>query len=385
MRGIGVGGMGDNARRRHADGRTPPIARSPQAEPMSPPPRMPLVLRIALIVAVMAAIFAVDTTTRYEVAAAVFYAVVILTTARLLGRRALVVLCAACVVLTVASLVFTPHGDLRSGLINMGISVAAIVMTTWLVLKMETARAAAHEAQAQLLRITRIKSLEGLTTSIAHEVNQPLAAIVTSGNACQRWLAQEPPNLERARQALERILADAGRASGIIARVRSLTRGEPPQRSAFDFNDAVQEVLALSQAGMEINHIALSVELADGLPPALADRVQVQQVVGNLLLNAIEALGPVPAAARRLRVESARDGEAILFTVTDSGVGIVPGMSEHLFDAFWTTKDEGIGVGLSISRAIIEANGGRIWAKPVVQDGAVFHFRLPAAGAEPQP
>ncbi len=352
---------------------------------MSPPPRMPLVLRIALIVAVMAAIFAVDTTTRYEVAAAVFYAVVILTTARLLGRRALVALCAACVVLTVASLVFTPHGDLRSGLINMGISVAAIVMTTWLVLKMETARAAAHEAQAQLLRIARIKSLEGLTTSIAHEVNQPLAAIVTSGNACQRWLAQEPPNLERARQALERILADAGRASGIIARVRSLTRGEPPQRSAFDFNDAVQEVLALSQAGMEINHIALTVELADGLPPALADRVQVQQVVGNLLLNAIEALGPVPAAARRLRVESARDGEAILFTVTDSGVGIVPGMSEHLFDAFWTTKDEGIGVGLSISRAIIEANGGRIWAEPVVQDGAVFHFRLPAAGAELRP
>ncbi len=385
MRGIGAGGMGDNVRRRHADGRTPPIARSPQAEPMSPPPRMPLVLRIALIVAVMAAIFAVDTTTRYEVAAAVFYAVVILTTARLLGRRALVALCAACVVLTVASLVFTPHGDLRSGLINMGISVAAIVMTTWLVLKMETARAAAHEAQAQLLRIARIKSLEGLTTSIAHEVNQPLAAIVTSGNACQRWLAQEPPNLGRARQALERILADAGRASGIIARVRSLTRGEPPQRSAFDFNDAVQEVLALSQAGMEINHVALSVELADGLPPALADRVQVQQVVGNLLLNAIEALGPVPAAARRLRVESARDGEAILFTVTDSGVGIVPGMSEHLFDAFWTTKDEGIGVGLSISRAIIEANGGRIWAEPAVQDGAVFHFRLPAAGAEPQP
>lgn len=346
---------------------------------------MPLVLRIALIVAVMAVIFAVDTTTRYEVAAAVFYAVVILTTARLLGRRALVALCAACVALTVASLVFTPHGDLRSGLVNMGISVAAIVMTTWLVLKMETARAAAHEAQAQLLRIARIKSLEGLTTSIAHEVNQPLAAIVTSGNACQRWLAQEPPNLERARQALERILADAGRASGIIARVRSLTRGEPPQRSAFDFNDAVQEVLALSQAGMEINRIALTVELADGLPPALADRVQVQQVVGNLLLNAIDALGPVPAAARRLRVGSAHDGEAILFTVADSGVGIVPGMSEHLFDAFWTTKDEGIGVGLSISRAIIEANGGRIWAEPAAPGGAVFHFRLPAAGAEPRP
>ncbi|MCL7714989.1 sensor histidine kinase [Stenotrophomonas mori] len=349
---------------------------------MSPSQRMPLVLRLALIATVMAVIFVVDTTTRYEVAAAVFYTVVVLTAVRLVGRTALLLLCAACIVLTVASLVLTPHGDLRSGLVNMGISIAAIVMTTWLALKMEAARAAAHEAQAQLLRITRITSLEGLTTSIAHEVNQPLAAIVTSGNACQRWLAQDAPNLERARQALERILADAGRASGIIARVRSLTRGEPPQRAPFDLDEAVREVVELSQANIAMHHIVLSLELAGTLPPALADRVQVQQVVGNLLLNAIEALLPVAPAARRLRLASCSEDGMLLLCVEDTGVGLAPGMIDHLFDAFWTSKDEGIGVGLSISRAIVEANGGRIWAEPGARGGAVFRFTLPVADGE---
>lgn len=210
---------------------------------------------------VMAVIFVVDTATSYEVAAAVFYTGVILTAARALNRRALIALAAVCLVLTVVSLAFTPHGDLRYGLINMVISIAAIVMTTYLILKMEAARTAAHNAQAQLMRIARVKSLEGLTTAIAHEVNQPLAAIVTSGNASQRWLAQEPPNLDKARQALDRILSDAGRASNIIARVRSLTKGEPPHKSAFEFNKAVSEVVALSQAEMERYNILLATDL----------------------------------------------------------------------------------------------------------------------------
>jgi len=344
--------------------------------------RTHLAIRLALMVIVMAAIFVADTATSYEVAAAVFYTVVILTATRALDRRGLIALTAICIALTVISLAFTPNGNLRSGLINMGISIAAIVITSYLILKMEAARTAAHDAQAQLMRIARVKSLEGLTTSIAHEVNQPLAAIVTSGNACQRWLAQEPPNLDKARQALDRILGDAGRASSIIARVRSLTRGEPPRKDAFEFNQAIMEVIAQSQAEMERNGIILETSLFADLPPALADRVQIQQVVGNLVLNAIEAMAAVSARSRTLYVMSERKGDAILLSVSDSGAGLPAAVHEHLFEAFWTTKPEGIGVGLSISRAIIEANGGQIWADPTESGGASFRFTVPTTAWE---
>lgn len=342
-------------------------------------PRFRFALNVALIGAVMAAILVADTRTSYEVAAAVFYTVVILAVSRLLRPRGLMAFSAVCIGLTILSFALTPHGHFDIGLVNTGISIASIIITTYLIVKMEAARTAAHEAQARLMRIARVKSLEGLTTSIAHEVNQPLAAIVTSGNACQRWLAQEPPNLDKARQALDRILHDVGRASSIMARVRSLTRGEPPHKSEFEFNQAIMEVIAQSQAEMERNGIALETDLRAGLPHACADRVQIQQVVGNLVLNAIEAMASVPVRSRTLRVRSDLQGEAIALAVSDSGVGIAPAVREHLFEAFWTTKPEGIGVGLSISRAIVEANGGQIWAEPVEAGGASFRFTVPAA------
>ena len=349
------------------------------------PPRIQFALKVALMGVIMAAIFVADTATHYEVAAAVFYAVVILSAARVLSRPMLVGLAVLCLAMTAISLTFTPEGNWSSGLVNMGISMTAIVITTYLVLKMEAARTAAHDAQARLMRLARVKSLEGLTTSIAHEVNQPLAAIVTSGHACQRWLSQEPPNLAKARQALDRILDDAARASSIIARVRSLTRGEPPHRSEFDFNQAVLEIIALSRAEIDRNHILLTTDLRPGLPPAVADRVQIQQVAGNLLLNAIEAMAATPAQARTIRIASALEGRTVVLSVFDSGTGIPPGMLEHLFEAFWTTKQEGIGVGLSISRAIIEANGGKIWAEPNEGGGAIFRFSVAAVLPEIHP
>lgn len=337
------------------------------------------IFRLVFLALAMGGIFAADTATSYEVAASVFYAVVILTAASALSRRALIGLTAVCIVMTVLSFAFTPHGDYRAGLINTGISIAAIVVTAYLVLKMEAARAATHAAQAQLMRMARVKSLEGLTTSIAHEVNQPLAAIVTSGNACQRWLGQAPPNLDKARQAIDRMLSDAGRASNIIARVRSLTKGEAPHKSEFDFNEAVLEVLTLSQSEMERNRILLTAELSSELPAALADRVQVQQVVGNLVLNAIEALTSASTPRRNIRIVSEPRGDAILLSVIDTGGGLPIGVYEHLFEAFWTTKQEGIGVGLSISRAIIESNGGQIWAEQAKEGGAAFRFSVPTA------
>lgn len=335
-----------------------------------------LVLKLLLMALAMAGIFVLDTTTSYEVAVAVFYTVVILAAMRVLQRRALIALCLICIVLTVLSIMLTPHGDHRAGLINTGISIAAIVLTTYLAVKMEAARTAAHDAQAQLMRIARVKSLEGLTTSIAHEINQPLAAIVTSGNACQRWLAQTPPNLEKADQALTRILNDAGRASSIISRVRSLARGAPLLKSRFDFNEAVLEVIALSQAELDRNAIQLSTDLQAGLPAALADRVQIQQVLANLVLNAVEAMTPVAAQARKLFIGSRLEGDVIVFSVEDSGVGVPEDAQEQLFEAFWTTKEQGIGVGLSISRTMMEANGGQIWAEPT-EVGAIFRFSVP--------
>lgn len=333
---------------------------------------------------VMAAIFAADTVTNYEVAAAVFYTVVILAS-RGLAKRELIALAVICIVLTAVSLAFTPKGNLQSGMLNMGISITAIIMITYLILKMEAARTAAHDAQAQLMRIARVKSLEGLTTSIAHEVNQPLTAIVTSGNACQRWMAQEPPNLGKARQALDRILNDAGRASSIIARVRSLTRGEPPCKQSFPFNSAVIEVIDLSRAEIERYDITLATSLEDDLPQAFADRVQIQQVIGNLLLNAIEAMTEISTQSRNLRITSAAREGNIIFSISDSGAGIPSEVYEHLFETFWTTKKDGIGVGLSISRAIIEANNGQIWAEQNEGSGAIFQFSVPISlKEEPQ-
>lgn len=353
-----------------------------KAPPLQTPSTPYRMTRLVLMAMVMAAIFMIDSATSYEVAVSVFYTVVILTTARLLSRRALILLAGICVTVTLLSFSITTQGDYRAGLVNMTISVIAILITAYLVVKMEAARAAAHDAQARLLRIARVKSLEGLTTSIAHELNQPLAAIVTSGNACQRWLAQDPANLDKARQALERILADANRASTIIARVRSLTKGEPSQRAAFAFNDAAREILALSQQEMARASIVLTVELSPDLPLALADRVQVQQVMGNLILNAIEASVPVPTSRRAIRITSAHQDSMIVFSVCDAGIGLTPGVHEHLFEAFWTTKAQGIGVGLSISRAIIEANGGHISAHSNENGGALFRFSVPTTDKE---
>ncbi|MBB4128717.1 signal transduction histidine kinase [Xanthomonas translucens] len=351
----------------------------------SPSPHRRLLALAALLLA-LGAIFAADTLTDYGVAAALFYTVVILFAVRLLTRLGMLLLAGACIVLIVLSFQLSSAGAYRVGVINSAISVVVVAVTTSIALQMERAKAAAHQAQAQLLRLARARSLGSLTASIAHEVNQPLAAIVTSGNACQRWLGQQPPNLERAQAALQRILDDANRASEVIARIRSLSKGEAPRRSAFDLNAAVLDVLALSRGELERHTIAVRVELAATLPPVLADRVQIQQVVVNLLLNAMEAMAHTPADARSLWVGTAQeDAGAVRLTVADAGVGLSAEAQSRLFDAFWTTKPDGIGIGLSISRSIVEASGGRIWAAPRAPCGTLFGVCLPIAksGARP--
>ncbi len=346
-------------------------------------PHWPRALILAAMVAAMAAIFALDTLTDYAVAAAVFHTAIILVAVRWFSPRVVIGLTALCIVLTLASFALTPAGAYRTGLINMVISILAIAITAYLGLKMVAAQNAAHEARTQLMRITQTTSLGQLTASIAHEVNQPLAAIVTSGNACQRWLAQDPPNLAKAGQALERILGDAQRASDVIARIRSMARGEAPSRQSFDLNDAVREMARLSDAELDRRGVALDLQLAPALQPAWADRVHIQQVLANLLLNAMDAMQGTPAAQRRITVTTQALGQQLVLTVADAGEGLSPLARTHLFDAFWTTKPDGMGLGLNICRHMAEANGGRIWAtdREDMRGGTVFHITIACAPA----
>jgi C4-dicarboxylate-specific signal transduction histidine kinase len=278
----------------------------------------------------------------------------------------------------VLSFFLTRRGSLETGLVNGLISASAILATTYLALKIKSAEAATLEARAQLAHIGRVTTLGELTASIAHEVNQPLAAVVTNANACSRWLAAQPPNLEEVRQAVERIVKDANRASQVVERVRGLARREPPQKDWLNVNEIILEVIALTQSEVQRDRISLRALLADNLPPVLVDRIQLQQVVLNLTLNAIESMMRVSEGSRELLVTSSQDNVgAVVVSLRDSGSGLDPKEVEHLFDPFHTTKVGGMGMGLAISRSIIEEHGGRIWATPGSPRGAVFQFALP--------
>jgi len=204
---------------------------------------------------------------------------------------------------------------------------------------------------------------------------------VTSGNACLHWLSGETPNLPAARRAVERMINDGSRAGEVISRIRAMVRKSPPRRDKLDINSTLMEVIALIRGEAQRNSISLRTELSNALPPVVGDRIQVQQVILNLIVNAIEAMSGVAASQRELLVASAKDGpNSVLVTVRDSGTGLDEASPDRLFDPFYTTKTSGMGMGLAISRTIIEAHGGRLWAAPSVPQGAIFQFRLPTEG-----
>jgi signal transduction histidine kinase len=230
-----------------------------------------------------------------------------------------------------------------------------------------------------LAHFARVATLGELTASIVHEVNQPLAGVVSSGNACQRWLAADPPNIERAAQSVERMIRDANRAHEVVERVRDLARKTPPRKTLVNVNQAVSEVVALTRAEAERARVSLRVEMPGELPVVLADRIQLQQVLLNLIVNAIESIGSTADGPRELNVAVARDrGGQVLFNVRDSGQGLDRDALPHIFDAFYTTKGEGMGMGLAVSRAIVEAHGGRLWAEAAEPRGALFQFTMPS-------
>jgi PAS domain S-box-containing protein len=237
---------------------------------------------------------------------------------------------------------------------------------------------ALRQAQAELAHVARVTTLGELTASIAHEVNQPLAAVVTNGEACLRFLGPDQSQLEEARGAVESMIKDAVRASNVIQRIRALSKKTDLQRTTLDVNSLINEVLILVGRELQSHRISLRLALTPDLPPVIGDRVQLQQVLINLLINAMEAMASVMDRPRDLVIRSLRDDGRALVTVVDSGTGIESDDMDRLFNAFFTTKLNGMGMGLSIGRSIIEAHDGRIWATRNAGPGMTFHVALPA-------
>jgi len=249
-----------------------------------------------------------------------------------------------------------------------------------------TQRRLAEEAldklRSEVAHVTRVMSLGALTASIAHEVNQPLSGIVTNAGTCVRTLDADPPNVDLARETARRIIRDGNRASDVITRLRALYGKKEATTESLDLNEAIREVIALSLSELQRNRVILRTELADDLPVVTGDRVQLQQVVLNLLRNASDAMSGVEDRPRELVIRTERDeSDRIRLTVQDVGVGLDPQAMDRLFEAFYTTKNEGMGMGLSVSRSIIERHHGRLWAAPNDGPGATFSFSIPCGPA----
>ncbi len=241
------------------------------------------------------------------------------------------------------------------------------------------AEEAYHEAQAELARVTRISAMGALAASISHEVNQPLAAVVTNADACAIWLSSDPPNLEEARAAVDSIAREGTRASDVVRQIRAMFSKTAPDRARVDVNELLREACGLMEAELSRGQVALQIELAADPVAAPGDRVQLQQVVVNLVLNGIEAMSSVADRPRRLVVRSdKRKQDEVLISVQDAGIGIDPKNQRRIFDAFFTTKGKGMGMGLSISHSVVEAHGGRLWATANQDWGATMQFTLPA-------
>jgi PAS domain S-box-containing protein len=235
-----------------------------------------------------------------------------------------------------------------------------------------------QEARTELAHVNRVTTLGELAASIAHEVNQPIAAVVTNASAGLRWLAATPPNLDEVRNALGRIVKDGERAGEVLGRIRSLVKKTPMRQEQLDINETILEVVALTRSEVQRNSVVLRTELSPSLPKLPGDRVQLQQVILNLIVNAVEAMSSGAAARRELTITSATEAaNGVLVSVRDSGPGIDAQCLDRLFDPFYTTKTDGLGMGLAISHSLIEAHGGRLWAASKEGQGATFHFSLP--------
>jgi C4-dicarboxylate-specific signal transduction histidine kinase len=286
--------------------------------------------------------------------------------------------------------IFTAHDPVHEAQVyasldqtNLALAVAGI---TFIILAFASAASlferkraeeALRQAQADLARVNRVNTMAELTASLAHEVNQPISAAVTNANACVRWLAGDPPNLEEARAAAMRIVSDGTRAAEIINRIRLLFKKGTPERELLDVNELIREMVVLLRSEAARYSITVRTDLAADLPQVIGDRVQLQQVMMNLISNSIDAMNDVDGT-RELAIKSQRaENEQLMVSVSDTGVGLSPQQANEIFNAFFTTKVHGTGMGLSISRSIVASHNGRLWAANNSPRGASFHVILP--------
>ena len=235
-----------------------------------------------------------------------------------------------------------------------------------------------REAQTELAHASRVVTMGQFTASIAHEVNQPIAAALMNAETALRWLARQPPNLEKTKQSIDRIICDGKRAADIVSRIRDFSKKAPVRKESLEVNEAILEIMRLTDAAASENGVLVKMQLSEGLPHILGDRVQLQQVILNLIMNAIEAMSQVSDGSRELLINTNNaEPDSVLVTVRDSGSGLPNVNPERIFDAFYTTKASGLGIGLAICRSIVEAHGGRLWATSNEPRGAIFCMMLP--------
>jgi len=248
----------------------------------------------------------------------------------------------------------------------------------------EKERERLRQVQADLAHISRATTMGELTASLAHEINQPIAAAATDARTCLRWLAREQPDIGEARESAARMVNAVTRAADIISRLRQLFKKGTPQTNSIDVSEVIQEMVVLLRSEASRHSVSILTELSAGLPRVVADRVQLQQVLMNLMLNGIEAMQDTKAEGQLTIKSLMAEGGQLLISVSDTGVGLPPEQADQIFNAFFSTKAQGTGMGLSISRSIVESHGGRMWATPNSGGGATFNFTLPTAAAPPQ-
>jgi C4-dicarboxylate-specific signal transduction histidine kinase len=237
-----------------------------------------------------------------------------------------------------------------------------------------------REIQRELAHANRVATMGQLTASIAHEVKQPIAATVANAAAALRWLDRQPPDLGEVRQTLARIVKDGTRGGEVVDRIRNLIKKAPPRREPLEINGTIREVIEFARSETTKNGVLVQTELADGLPFIQGDRVELQQVMLNLIINAVDAMSGASDGSRELLISTVKSNPGdVLISVRDSGPGLAPATLERLFDAFYTTKPKGLGLGLSICRSIVEEHGGRLWASANAPRGAIFQFTVPIA------